>query len=57
MMEDVLQRGEHRPDQTTLAAKERAKEKMTIRAPFEGEYRSYMRTPATSLTRAPRSWP
>ncbi len=37
MMEDVLNKENLDLDQTTLQAKERAKEKMTIRAPFDGE--------------------
>ncbi len=37
MMETVLNQENLDLDQTNLAAKERAKEKMTIRAPFDGE--------------------
>jgi RND family efflux transporter MFP subunit len=37
LMEDVLNKENLDLDQTTLLAKERAKEKMTIRAPFDGE--------------------
>jgi RND family efflux transporter MFP subunit len=44
-MEEVLNQENLNLDQTTLAAKERAKEKMTIRAPFDGEVSAVLAHP------------